>query len=91
MEILNFLVHFDGGTIEIVTNEGSYCFDGRTKSKTKGRLYYGYPKKDNSNLIENYIELEVDIVNALEEYNNKIGFDTDQINYYLKNKQNKNK
>jgi len=83
-------MHFDGGTIEIVTNEGSYCFDGRTKSKTKGRLYYGYPKPDNSNLILNYIESEIDIFNALEDYNNKTGFDRDKIDYFLKNKQNKN-
>ncbi len=41
----------DGGTTEIKTMFYSYCIDNRIGSTTKGKLYKGYPKKDNSNII----------------------------------------
>ncbi len=53
MEIKKFKIYIDGGTIEITTDKGIFCFDERIRTSTKGRLYDGYPKGDNSNLIEN--------------------------------------
>jgi hypothetical protein len=49
MEIKKFEMYRDGGTIELTTDKGIFCFDNRIRSNTKGRLYDGYPKKDNSN------------------------------------------
>jgi hypothetical protein len=79
MKILKFDMYKDGGTIEIVTDEGIYCFDDRLFTKTKGRLYNDYPKDDNSNLIENSTEIEKKIINALKEY------DDDFYNEQIKN------
>lgn len=66
MEILQIDAHFDGGTIEITTDSCNYCFDKRLDSKTIGKLYLEYPKKDNSNIIEDYRIIENDIVMALD-------------------------
>lgn len=69
MKILNFKNYKDGGTIEVETNEGTFCFDGRIKSIYKDNWYKGYPEPDNSNIIENFIELEKQILEALTEFN----------------------
>ncbi len=68
MKIQKFNMYLDGGTIEIITDQGTYCFDNRIRSNTKGRLYNGMPKKDNSNIIENPDELEKEILEALKDY-----------------------
>jgi hypothetical protein len=68
MIIQKFDTYRDGGTIEIETNEGIFCFDNRINSITKGKLYNGYPKKDNSNLIENSEDLELKLIEGLEKY-----------------------
>jgi len=72
IEIKSFDMYRDGGTIRISTNEGIFCFDDRQMSTTKGRLYYGYPKPDDSNLIENSEELEYKIIKSLKSYKNKL-------------------
>ena len=77
MKIIKYNVYLDGGTVEIKTDKGVFCFDGRIRSNTEGRLYQGYPKKDNSNIIENSIELEKKLIEALkshkdEDYQNAI-------------------
>ena len=68
IEIKDFDMYRDGGTIRISTNEGIFCFDDRINSTTEGRLYYGYPMDDNSNLIENSKELEYKIIKSLKSY-----------------------
>jgi len=72
IEIIDFDNLDDGGTIKITTDEGIFCFDDRLMSTTKGRLYYGYPMDDNSNLIENSKELEYRIIKSLKSYKNKL-------------------
>ncbi len=86
MKILKFEHYRDGGTIEIITDIGTYCFDGRlSKSNlTRGKLFNGYPKNDNSNIIENSKELENEIVEALKKYED--GFYQGVINYFLTNR-----
>ena len=71
IEIKDFIISDGGGTIRIWTNEGIFCFDDRLMSTTKGRLYYGYPMDDNSNLIENSEELEYRIIKSLKSYKNE--------------------
>jgi len=44
MEIKKFEMYCDGGTIELETDKGIFCFDERIVSNAKGRLYDGYPK-----------------------------------------------
>ena len=46
MKVNTFEMYRDGGTIELKTDKGVFCFDQRISSETKGRLYEGYPKKD---------------------------------------------
>jgi len=68
IEIKRFDMLDDGGTMKITTDEGIFCFDYRLMSTTKGRLYYGYPMDDNSNLMENSEELEYRIIKSLKSY-----------------------
>ena len=68
MPIKKFNVYRDGGTMEIITDEGTFCFDGRIESSTKGRLYNGYPKDNNSNLIENSSALEELLIEKLKNH-----------------------
>jgi hypothetical protein len=65
MEIKKFEMYRDGGTIELTTDKGIFCFDERIGSDTKGRLYDGYPKSDDSNLIENSVDLEQELIKQL--------------------------
>lgn len=69
MEIRDIKIYMDGGTIEVLTNEGNYWIDNRLLSKTKGRVYVNsYPKDDNSNMLNNVIEslqIEIELVEAL--------------------------
>lgn len=72
MKILSIDSYLDGGSIALETDKGIFCFDDRIRSKTKGRLYNGYPEDDNSNIIENYEESEKEIVEALKIYNDDL-------------------
>jgi hypothetical protein len=85
MEIKKFEMYRDGGTIELTTDKGIFCFDKRIRSNTKGRLYDGYPKKDNSNLIENSDELEQELIDSLKSF--KSDFYQSSIDYFIKSKQ----
>jgi hypothetical protein len=85
MEIKKFEMYRDGGTIELTTDKGIFCFDNRIRSNTKGRLYDGYPKKDNSNLIENSDELEQELIDSLKSF--KSDFYQSSIDYFIKSKQ----
>jgi hypothetical protein len=71
MKIINFQRYKDGGTDELTIEDGTkYCFDGRIRSQTKNKLYLGYPKNDNSNLIEDSENLKKELINALKDYKN---------------------
>lgn len=53
IRIKTYKKYLDGGTIEITTYDDKiYCYDHRIGTTTRGRLYAGYPKDDNSNIIE---------------------------------------
>ena len=85
MEIKKFETYRDGGTIELHTDKGIFCFDERIGSNTKGRLYQGYPKDDNSNLIENSDDLEAELIESLKLYKNV--FYKRSIDYFINSKQ----
>lgn len=68
MKIQKIEEYRDGGTIEIKTDKGTFCFDKRIGSNTVGKLYDGFPKKDNSNLIENSECLEIELIEILKSY-----------------------
>jgi hypothetical protein len=68
MKVLKFDVYRDGGTIEITTNEGVFCVDGRINTKTRDAFYFGYPNDDDSNVITNSRNLELEIIEALKSY-----------------------
>jgi hypothetical protein len=86
MEIKEFKIYIDGGTIEITTDKGIFCFDERIRTSTKGRLYDGYPKGDNSNLIENSDDIERELIISLKLYKNN--FYQSSIDYFISSKQN---
>lgn len=71
MKIIKFDIHKDGGTIEITIDQGIYCFDKRQLSTTKGLMYEGYPKNDNSNAVGYFIELRKEIIKAIKETGNE--------------------
>lgn len=81
MEITNIDVYLDGGTIEIATSDVIYCIDSRITTKTKGSIFFGYPKEDNSNIIQNQDKIKMEITNALEKY-----IELDSENFNLKQK-----
>lgn len=85
MDILDFKMYKDGGTIEITTNKGIFCFDNRIHSVTKGKLYFEYPLDNNSNLLRDSAELESEIIDALKNYDNS--FYAYYIEQFLKSKQ----
>ncbi len=66
MKINNYTMYTDGGSILVETTRGTFCFDFRLMSENKGRLYDGYPEKDNSNIISNSEKLESEIWEELE-------------------------
>ena len=68
MEITKISGYLDGGTIRIVTIDEIYCIDSRLKTKTKGSVFFGYPKDDNSNIVPNQDEIKIEIKDALEKY-----------------------
>ena len=82
MEILKFNMYLDGGTVEIITDEGIYCFDRRLSTTTRDKLYLGYPKKDNSNLIEDSVVLIVDLIKKLSYYQDD--FYQESIRYFIR-------
>lgn len=86
MEIKKFEMYRDGGTIELTTDKGIFCFDERIGSNTKGRLYEGYPKRDNSNIIENSYELEEELIDSLKTF--KSDFYQSSIDYFIKKNKN---
>jgi hypothetical protein len=71
MKVIEYNEYLDGGTREVVTDEGAYSFDDRLNSTTKGKLYKGYPKDNNSNIVEGAEALvkEQELLKALGEYN----------------------
>jgi hypothetical protein len=84
MEILKVDKCLDGGTIVLRTNEGDFWIDNRIRSNTKGEWFNGYPKEDNSNLIEDSEELEERLIKALSEF--KDGFYKESINSLIESK-----
>jgi len=85
MEIKKFEMYRDGGTIELTTNKGIFCFDERIGSSANGRLYEGYPKRDNSNLIENSDDLEQELIDSLKSF--KCDLYQSSIDYFINSKQ----
>jgi hypothetical protein len=71
MKIKNFDMFLDGGTIMFKTNEGTYSIDDRIDTTTRKKLYLGYPKDDNSNIvIDDPDKIYNNIMIALKEYKN---------------------
>ena len=58
----------DGGTMKLDTTDGIYCIDDRIRTTTKGVIFKGYPKKDNSNIIEEQDTIKLKILEALSKY-----------------------
>ena len=83
MKIEKIEMYLDGGTIELTTDKGIYCFDDRIQSNTNGRLYEGYPKDDNSNLIENSKDLEEKLIENLKSF--KSDYYQSSIDYFISN------
>ncbi len=68
MEINKIDGYLDGGTIKIVTKNEIYCIDNRIRSNTKGFVYIGYPKDDNSNIISDQDSITNEILYSIKEY-----------------------
>jgi hypothetical protein len=71
MKVTRFNLYRDGGTIEVTTDEGIFCVDGRIESTTKGKFFVGYPLPDNSNIVLDSKNLELKIIEALKNYNDE--------------------
>ena len=84
MKINDLVVYRDGGTILINTNYGDYSIDDRLFSKTKHKLYAGYPEDNNSNLITKDAKLKKELLDAVVVYG---GIYCDRIIDILKEKE----
>jgi hypothetical protein len=60
IEVKEFVYYKDGGSIEILTNNGSFWVDGRIDSETSGRIY-----KDNLDSSLSMLNKDSDLLNAL--------------------------
>jgi len=69
MKIQKIITYLDGGTIEIITDRGTFCVDRRLGSQTKGRLFFGYPS--DKNIVENYSDLLEQIKRSLDKTDTK--------------------
>jgi hypothetical protein len=69
MTIQKIKTYKDGGTIEIITDRGTFCIDRRLISHTNGRLFFGYPS--DNNIVENYSDLLEQIKQSLDETDTK--------------------
>jgi hypothetical protein len=68
--IKNIEEYFDGGTIEIILENGeSYAIDDRLFTETKYQLYKGYPRDDNSNLIDYPLDTIINLLEMINNYN----------------------
>jgi hypothetical protein len=68
MEIINIDSYKDGGTIKIVTDSVIYCIDDSIESLYKGKVFIGYPKIDNSNIVDEQIEIKLEILKAIKNF-----------------------
>ena len=65
MKVLRITTYLDGGTLQIETNEGVFCIDDRIRTATKGVVYNGYPRDDNSNQVVDQHSIKERLVDAL--------------------------
>lgn len=68
MKVKGHDMYLDGGTIEVCTDMGIYCIDSRIDTSTKGQLYLGYPKDDNSNLVLDQLPIKTMLLEGLSKY-----------------------
>lgn len=66
LKLIGFSGYLDGGTIELLTEYEIYCIDKRIRSKTKGFVYLGYPKDDNSNMAQNQDRIKEKLIACVE-------------------------
>jgi hypothetical protein len=84
--IKSISIYRDGGTIEIQTNIGTFCFDKRIGTKTKYALFSNYPLKDNSNLIKDADTINI-LISLLRDYKSKsCQYEIDEILMFYENK-----
>ena len=69
MEIIKISAYKDGGTVKIITTDEIYYIDSRIGTKTKGSLFLGYPKDDNSNIISKQDDIKLEIIESIKNYN----------------------
>lgn len=76
MKIKEVETFLDGGTIKIITDKGIICVDNRLFTTTKGKLFHGYPRHDNKNIItQDLNSLKNDLLECLETYEEKKTYD----------------
>jgi hypothetical protein len=68
MKIKEIVIFKDGGTIMITTDKGVFSIDNRLFTSTKGKLFFGYPKDDNKNIINDPTEIRNEILDSLDNY-----------------------
>ena len=68
MKIKEVSFYLDGGTVVIRTDKGSFCVDSRLHTKTKGKLFYGYPRYDNTNIIDNPETIKNELIECINLY-----------------------
>jgi hypothetical protein len=67
MKITGFIHYLDGGTVLFKTTQGDYAYDYRITTNTKGEIYQGYPEKDNSNKVTDYLVID-NLSSALKDF-----------------------
>lgn len=69
MKIKEIETFLDGGTVKISTDKGIFCIDNRLFTTTKGKIFHGYPRHDNKNVITQDLEsIRNELIECLENY-----------------------
>ena len=74
MDIIEVGGYTDGGTIQIISSDGNYYIDSRIGTTTKGSIFFGYPKKDNSNIMIDQDSIRKEIKDAVDRYSDPLKF-----------------
>ncbi len=67
MNVIHISQYRDGGSLHIITDKDIYVQDKRQFSGTFDKFFIGYPNKDKSNLIDDFI-LEHNIQEAIQRF-----------------------
>ena len=66
MRIQKLDFYWDGGTCEVITDEGQFCIDSRLGTETPNAIYDKYPDDDSAKIVDS--DIKKTLIELLREY-----------------------